>query len=125
VTPAGDGSEASPAAQPDANAPPAAENTANGTAATGTADSAPKTDATSAGAGQTADAAKADASKTQEGTQNGTKESTSKKKKGLRKIVPCEFLRRGEDQENRAGCGLKEVVPRFFYGLRRLTEAKP
>ena len=88
VTPAGDGSEASPAAQPDANAPPAAENTANGTAATGTADSAPKTDATSAGAGQTADAAKADASKTQEGTQNGTKESTSKKKKGLRKIVP-------------------------------------
>ncbi len=90
VTPAGDGNEASPAAQPDANTPPAAENTPNGAAATGTADSAPKTDATPAGAGQTADAAKADTSKMQDGTQNGTngKESTSKKKKGLRKIVP-------------------------------------
>jgi outer membrane protein assembly factor BamD len=90
VTPAGDGNEASPAAQPDANTPPGAENTANDAAATGTADSAPKTDATPAGAGQTADAAKADTSKTQDGTQNGTngKESTSKKKKGLRKIVP-------------------------------------
>jgi len=90
VTPAGDGNEASPAAQPDANTPPAAENTSNGAAATGTADSAPKTDATPAGAGQTADAAKADTSKMQDGTQNGTngKESTSKKKKGLRKIVP-------------------------------------
>jgi outer membrane protein assembly factor BamD len=90
VTPAADGNEASPAAQPDANTPPATENTANGAEGTGTADSAPKTDATPVGAGQTADAAKADASKTQDGPQNGTngKESTSKKKKGLRKIVP-------------------------------------
>jgi len=94
VAPAADGNEASPAAQPDPNTPPAAENTANGATATGAADGAPKTDATPAVAGQqTADAAKADTSKTQDGTQNGTngdnkKESTSKKKKGLRKIVP-------------------------------------
>jgi outer membrane protein assembly factor BamD len=93
VTPATDGSDASPTAQPDAPPAPTAENFANGATATGTADSAPKTDATPAGAEQTADAAKADAAKAQDGTQNGTnedskKESTSKKKKGLKKIIP-------------------------------------
>jgi outer membrane protein assembly factor BamD len=92
VTPAGDGSEANPVAQPDAT-PASTENTANAAAATGTGDSAPKTDATTTGADQTADAAKADAAKTQDATQNGTngdskKESTSKKKKGLRKVIP-------------------------------------
>ncbi len=93
VAPAAEGSEANPATQADPNAPPATENSAIGTAAAGTADAAPKTDATSATAGQTTDAAKSDGSKAQEGTQNGTngdgkKESTSKKKKGLRKIIP-------------------------------------
>jgi outer membrane protein assembly factor BamD len=93
VTPATEASEANPAAQPDGTPPPTAENTANGATATGTADSAPKTDASSSGTEQVADAAKADASKTQDGAQNGTngdakKESTSKKKKGLRKVVP-------------------------------------
>jgi outer membrane protein assembly factor BamD len=92
VNPAGDGNEANPAAPPDAT-PPSTESTANGAAPTGTGDSAPKTDATTAGADQTADAAKADAAKTQDGTQSGTngeskKESTSKKKKGLRKVIP-------------------------------------
>jgi outer membrane protein assembly factor BamD len=93
VTPATDGSGASPTAQPDATPAPMAENPANGATATGTADSAPKTDATPAGTEQTADAAKADATKAQDETQNGTsgdskKESTSKKKKGLKKIIP-------------------------------------
>jgi outer membrane protein assembly factor BamD len=93
VTPATDASDASPAAQPDANTPSAAENPSNGATATGTVDSAPKTDAPTPGAEQPADAVKADASKAQNGTQNGTngdskKESTSKKKKGLRKVVP-------------------------------------
>jgi outer membrane protein assembly factor BamD len=93
VTPATDGSGASPTAQPDATPAPTAENPANGATATGTADSAPKTDATPAGTEQTADAAKADAAKAQDETQNGTngdskKESTSKKKKGLKKIIP-------------------------------------
>src|SRR5712692_3221314 len=54
VAPAADGSEANPAAQADPNAPPATENSAIGTAAAGTADAAPKTDATPAAAGQTA-----------------------------------------------------------------------
>jgi hypothetical protein len=93
VTPATDGSEGSPAAQPDAAPASTTENGANATGATGTADSAAKTDATPAEAEQTADGAKADASKAQDGAQNGTsgdnkKESTSKKKKGLKKIVP-------------------------------------
>jgi len=93
VAPAAEGSEANPATQADPNAPPATENSAIGTAAAGTADAAPKTDATPAAAGQTADAAKTDGSKAQDGTPNGTngdgkKESTSKKKKGLRKIIP-------------------------------------
>ena len=94
VAPAAEGSETNSAAQPDPNAPPAAENSAGGTTtAAGTADAAPKSDATPAAAGQASDAAKTDASTAQDGTQNGTngdskKESTSKKKKGLRKIVP-------------------------------------
>ena len=93
VTPTTDGSEASPAAQPDTTPAPRTENAANAAAATGTADASSKTDATPAATDQTAATAKADASKTQDGAQNETnvdtkKESTSKKKKGLRKIVP-------------------------------------
>ena len=93
VTPATDGSEASSATQPDATPAPTAENPANGATTTGTADPAAKTDATPAAADQTADAAKTDTSKAQDGAQDGTngdgkKESTSKKKKGLKKIIP-------------------------------------
>jgi outer membrane protein assembly factor BamD len=93
VTPATDGSEGSPAAQPDATPASTTENGANAAGATGTADSAAKTDATPAEADQTADGAKADTSKAQDGAQNGAngdnkRESTSKKKKGLKKIVP-------------------------------------
>jgi outer membrane protein assembly factor BamD len=78
----------------DPNAPPAAVDSANGsgTEAAGTAEGTPKTDAAAAAA-QPGDAAKTDAAPAQDGAQNGTKddkkkESTSKKKKGLRKIVP-------------------------------------
>jgi len=90
VAPATEGSEEKPA---DPSAPPAKENPASGTAAAGTADAAPKTDATPATAGQATDAVKTDGSTAQDGTQNassgnGKKESTSKKKKGLRKMVP-------------------------------------
>jgi outer membrane protein assembly factor BamD len=94
VTPATDGSEAnSPAAQPDPNAPAAAENSANGAAAAGTAETTPKADTTPATSGPTTEAAKTDGSTAQSGTQNGTnddskKESTSKKKKGLKKLIP-------------------------------------
>ena len=93
VTPATDGGEASPVAQPEATPAPATESAANAATAAGTADTSSKTDGTPAAADQTGDATKADASKTQDGTQSGTngdskKESTSKKKKGLRKIVP-------------------------------------
>ena len=92
VAPAPEGSEEKPA-QLDPNAPPAAENSASGTAAAGTADAATKTDARPAAAGQATEAAKTDGSTAQDGTQNAAsgdskKESTSKKKKGLRKIVP-------------------------------------
>jgi outer membrane protein assembly factor BamD len=92
VAPATEGSEANPAAQPDPNAPPVTENSASGTAA-GAADTAPKTGATPTASGQATDAAKTDGATAQDATQNGTngnskKESTSKKKKGLRKIVP-------------------------------------
>ncbi len=89
-----DGSAPSSEAPADPNAPPAAADSANGgtAEATAPAEDAPKTDA-AAGAGQPGDAAKADAAPAQDSTQNGTKddkkkESTSKKKKGLRKIVP-------------------------------------
>jgi outer membrane protein assembly factor BamD len=77
VAPATEGSEPNPGAtQPDPNAPPAAENSANSAMAS-TAEAAPKTDGAAA----------------PDGTQTGSnadskKESTSKKKKGLRKIVP-------------------------------------
>jgi outer membrane protein assembly factor BamD len=94
VAPSTDGSEANPpAAQPDPNSPTATGNSASGAASTGTAETDPKTDATPATSGATTDAPKTDGSTAQDGTQNGSnannkKESTSKKKKGLRKIVP-------------------------------------
>jgi len=93
VAPAAGATEANPAAQPDPNAPPAAENSTGGTTAAGTADVAFKTDATPVAGGQSSDTAKADSSATPDGPQDGTnggskKESTSKKKKGLKKIVP-------------------------------------
>jgi len=100
VTPATDGNEAGPAAQADPSAPPTTENSANGTAettpktdatpaATGQPGDPSKTDETPAAAGQTSDAAKTDAA-AQDGKSNSDnkKESTSKKKKGLKKIVP-------------------------------------
>jgi outer membrane protein assembly factor BamD len=91
VAPTAEGSAASPAAQPDPNAPPATGEPASATTtAAGTADSAPKSDATPTAA---ADAPKTGGAAAQDGTQNGAnagskKESTSKKKKGLKKIVP-------------------------------------
>ncbi len=93
VTPATDGGEAGPAAPADPNAPPTTENSANGTAeTTPKTDASPaatgKNDETPATASQTSDAAKTDAA--QDGKSNGDnkKESTSKKKKGLKKLVP-------------------------------------
>ena len=93
VSPAAGASEANPAAQPDPNAPPAAENSTGGTTAAGTADIAFKTDATPVAGGQSSDTPKMDGSATPDGPQSGTngsskKESTSRKKKGLKKIVP-------------------------------------
>jgi outer membrane protein assembly factor BamD len=89
-----DGSAPSSEAPADPNAPPAAADAANGggTEAPESAGSARKTGA-AAGTAQPGDAAKADAAAAQDGAQNGTKddkkkESTSKKKKGVRKIVP-------------------------------------
>jgi outer membrane protein assembly factor BamD len=89
-----DGSASSSDAPTDPNTPPAAADSANGgsTGATGSKEGAPKTDA-AAGTAQPGNAAKADAAPAQDSAQNGTKddkkkESTSKKKKGLRKIVP-------------------------------------
>ncbi len=86
---AADGSAPNSGAQTDPNAVaaaadpnnPAPSDAANGSAAasTGTADAA-------AGTGQTADATKADAAPAQNADKK--KESTSKKKKGLRKLVP-------------------------------------
>jgi len=93
VAPTTEGTEEKPAAQPDPNAPPAAtETSTSGATATGTTDTAPKTDTTAA-AGQSSDAAKTDGSTAQTATPNGTtdnnaKESTSKKKKGLKKLIP-------------------------------------
>lgn len=100
VTPATDGGEASPAAPADPNATPTTENSANGAAqttpkmdaaaaATGQPADPSKTDETPATASQTGDAAKTDAT-AQDGKSNGDnkKESTSKKKKGLKKLVP-------------------------------------
>lgn len=94
VAPVTDGGAPNSEAPADPNAPPAATDSANGTGteAAGTAEGTPKTDAV-AGSGQPSDAAKADAAAAQDGTPKVTKEdkkkeSTSKKKKGLRKIVP-------------------------------------
>jgi len=96
VTPGGASGSTSGAesvAPADANAPPATENSAIGTGAAGTADTTPKTDDSPAAAGQATDAPKTDGATAQDATQNGNdgaskKESTSKKKKGLKKIVP-------------------------------------
>ena len=90
-----DGSASSTEAPADPNTPPAAADSANGesTEAAGAVEGAPTADAAAAGTAQPGDAAKADAAPAQDSAQNGTKddkkkESTSKKKKGLRKIVP-------------------------------------
>jgi hypothetical protein len=86
--------EASPAAAPDPNAPPATGDSASpATAGARTSDPEPKSEAAPAPAAETTDAAKAESSTAQDGTQNGAnggskKESTSKKKKGLKKIIP-------------------------------------
>jgi outer membrane protein assembly factor BamD len=102
VTPATDTADPNAAAPADSN-PPAegtAPNTAgttttptSGTASDGTAATAPPADGTTAAAGQTADGtAKTDDATAKDGTQNtnssDTKESTSKKKKGLKKLIP-------------------------------------
>ena len=84
---AADGSAPNTGAQPDPNAS-APQADPNNPSEAGTTDTTPKTDA-----GQAPDAPKADAAPTPDGSQsppnvNNKKESTSKKKKGLRKIVP-------------------------------------
>jgi outer membrane protein assembly factor BamD len=91
-----DGSAPSSEAPADPNTSPAAADSANGgsTEAAGAVEGAPKADAAAAGTAQPGDdAANAAAAPAQDSAQNGTKddkkkESTSKKKKGLRKIVP-------------------------------------
>ncbi len=93
VAPTTAGSEATPTTQPDPNAPAATETSERGTSAAGTADAAPKTDATPPAAAQASNALKTDGSTEHDGIQNGAngsgkKESSSKKKKGLRRIVP-------------------------------------
>jgi outer membrane protein assembly factor BamD len=105
VTPAAEGSEPKTGTQPDPSAPAAGSAPENNStpAGAGTADPTPKPDATAAGAADPAaksdataagsDAAKTDAAQSPDGTQNGTnadkkKESTSKKKKGIKKILP-------------------------------------
>jgi outer membrane protein assembly factor BamD len=104
VAPSTESSAPDGGAQPDSNgaAAPVAPSTpaaasdpakTGDAAAAGTADTAPKTDAATAGVGQPADAAKTDAVPAKDGTHNAAtednqKESTSKKKKGLRKLVP-------------------------------------
>jgi outer membrane protein assembly factor BamD len=90
VAPATDGSAPTTGAQPDPSAPATTDPNA---AAAGTTDSTPKTDGSTNATGQPPDAGKTDAVPAQDATQNGSqgdskKESTSKKKKGLRKIVP-------------------------------------
>src|SRR5258707_90723 len=67
VAPTTEGTEEKPVAPPDPNAPPAAESSANGASSTGTAETAPKTDATPAATGQPADAAKTDGATAQSG----------------------------------------------------------
>jgi outer membrane protein assembly factor BamD len=90
VTPAAEGSEPKTGTQPDANAPAAGTAPENSSTAAGTGDAAAKPDATAAAG---TDAAKTDAAPAQDANKSGTaadksKESTSKKKKGLRKIIP-------------------------------------
>jgi outer membrane protein assembly factor BamD len=93
VAPAADGSAANSGTQtdPSAVAPatdpdkPATSEPASGATAAGSADAAPKADAR-AGTEQTTDATKTDATQAQTG--DNKKESTSKKKKGLKKLVP-------------------------------------
>jgi outer membrane protein assembly factor BamD len=93
-----DGSTPNLEAPADPNAPAAATDAASGGGTEAgaepgaAAEATPKTDA-AAGGGQPSDAAKADAVPAQNDTQSEAKEdkkkeSTSKKKKGLRKIVP-------------------------------------
>jgi outer membrane protein assembly factor BamD len=89
TAPTTDGSVPETGAQTDPNAPTAPADPNAPAAAT---DAAPKTDAAAANTGQATDATQADAV-AQGGTPSGAnpdnkKESTSKKKKGLRKIVP-------------------------------------
>jgi outer membrane protein assembly factor BamD len=89
VTPAAEGSEPKTGTQPDPNAPAAGAVPENSSTAAGTADAAAKPDASATGT----DAAKTDAAPAQDANQNGTtadkgRESTSKKKKGLRKLIP-------------------------------------
>jgi len=102
VTPATEGAEPKTGTQPDPNAPATSSVPTNSAATTGTGDTAPKPDPAAAGTGDAAakpdaaagtEAAKTDAAQTPDGTQNGTnadkkKESTSKKKKGIKKILP-------------------------------------
>jgi len=78
-----DPNKAAAAVASDPGKPAAASDPANGsgTAPAGTAEAAPKTDA-----GKATEAAKTDAAPAQNG--DDKKESTSKKKKGLRKLIP-------------------------------------
>jgi outer membrane protein assembly factor BamD len=104
VAPATEGSAPNSGSQPDPSAAATAGGSSTSTSsgdpakssdatAAGTGDSAPKADAAAAETGPAGDAAKTDAAPAKEGTQSGAtednqKESTSKKKKGLRKLVP-------------------------------------
>jgi hypothetical protein len=99
VAPPADGTEAKPDAQKaDPAAPPAAPDPTNGSAAVGASETAQKTDGAAAAPG-TADATAKDdggaaaaqgASQTdgQGDKKDSKKESSSKKKKGLKKIIP-------------------------------------
>lgn len=89
VAPATEGADPNTTPQPDSNA--AGGSTGSGTAAT--SDPAAKTDAAPAATGQAADATKTDNSAAPAVTPDSTnadnkKESTSKKKKGLKKLIP-------------------------------------
>lgn len=103
VTPATDTADPNALAPADSNPPAGATGPdtagttsapANRTASDGTAATASPADGTTAATGQAADgAAKTDGSTAKDGTQNAsssdnTKESTSKKKKGLKKLIP-------------------------------------
>lgn len=93
TAPATEGGAPNSGAQSEPSAPAATSNPATDNAATGASDVAPKPEAPSASTGTGAEAAKTDAAPAQNATQNGTdsdnkKESTSKKKKGLKKLIP-------------------------------------